>query len=56
MNLMLVGAVLSLAGWVLLVFVLATPSGWVHVALVAATLLFAKAIIEAEPKSPNSKT
>ena len=58
MNLMLVGAVLSLVGWFLLVFVLAAPSGWVHVPLVAATMLFAKAIIDggANPKSPNSKT
>ena len=41
MNWRLIGAILSLIGWILLLFVAALPSGWIHLLLVAAVLLIA---------------
>jgi len=41
-------AVLCLAVWIVLAFVVAIPSGWVHVPLVAAVLLVVRAIVAAD--------
>ena len=41
-------AVVLLAAWVVLAFVMAIPSGWVHAPLVASTILVAKAIIDSK--------
>ena len=41
-------AVLCYAVWVVLAFVRAVPSGWVHVALVAGVLLTVRAIVDAD--------
>jgi len=41
-------AVLCLAAWIVLAFVLALPTGWVHLALVAAVLLIVRAIVAAD--------
>lgn len=47
----------SLVVWGILVFLLAIPSGWVHVPLVLGVLLFVKGIADQPPvRSPNSKT
>jgi hypothetical protein len=43
----LIGAVACLGLWILLAFVLALPSGWVHLPLAAGAVLLAKAIVEA---------
>ena len=45
MRIRVVGAIVSLLLWILLAFVAAIPSGWVHVPLIAAVLLTAMAII-----------
>jgi len=39
MNLRLLGAILSLIAWVVLAFIVALPTGWVHLLLVLAVLL-----------------
>ncbi len=39
-----IGAILSLALWALLAFVVAIPSGWVHVPLIVGAILLARAI------------
>jgi uncharacterized membrane protein (DUF485 family) len=41
-------AVLCLAAWIVLAFVVAIPSGWVHVPLVGAVLLVVRAIVAAD--------
>ena len=43
---LLTGVVL-LAVWIILAFVAAFPSGWVHAPLAAGTIFIAKAIIDA---------
>ena len=53
-------AVACLAGWVVLAFVMAVPSGWVHVPLAAGACVVAYAIIlsppaNAEPKGPRTR-
>jgi hypothetical protein len=45
MNRYLVLAVASIIVWVALVFVLAVPSGWVHVALGAGCILLARGLM-----------
>jgi hypothetical protein len=45
MNLELGAALLLLIAWVLLVFVAAIPSGWVHVPLALGCLLVARGIV-----------
>jgi hypothetical protein len=47
MNLPAVAAVLCLIVWIALAFVIAIPSGWVHVPLILGVLLTVKAIAEA---------
>jgi hypothetical protein len=42
------GAVACLALWVVLAFVMAVPSGWVHVPLALATVLIAVAIVRGD--------
>lgn len=37
---------IALAAWIGLTFLLAIPSGWVHLPLAAAVLLFVKGIVE----------
>lgn len=44
MNLYLGAAVLCLAAWAVLVYVLATPSGWVHIPLALGCVLLARGI------------
>ncbi len=46
MNTSLIGAILCILLWVALAFLVAVPSGWVHVPLALGVVLFAKAIIE----------
>jgi uncharacterized membrane protein len=46
----LLGALLSALLWILLAFVAAIPSGWVHVPLVAAVLLLVRAIVGGQRK------
>lgn len=41
-------AILCLAAWIVLAFVLSIPSGWVHLALVAGVLLIVRAIVAAD--------
>lgn len=41
-------AVLCLAAWIVLAFVLAVPNGWVHVPLVAGVLLVVRAVVAAD--------
>ena len=50
MNATLLGAVAMLVVWIILVFVLQTPSGWVHLPYVAAVLLFARRILVGAPR------
>jgi len=45
MNLYLGAAVLSLVVWAVLVYVLAVPSGWVHVPLALGFVLLARGIV-----------
>jgi hypothetical protein len=46
MNLYGAAAVLCIVVWVILAFVLALPSGWVHVPLIFGVLLIVKAIVD----------
>ncbi len=46
MNVTLLGALGSLLLWIVLAFVTAIPSGWVHLLLIAAVLLLAKTIMD----------
>ncbi len=46
MNFALGAAILCFIGWIILAFVLAIPSGWVHLPLALGALLVAKAIGE----------
>jgi len=43
-----IGAVVCLALWILLAFVWALPSGWVHAPLAVATVLIAVAIVQGD--------
>lgn len=42
----LLAAVVCLAAWVILAFVIALPTGWVHAPLAIGTVLIAAAIVE----------
>ncbi len=60
MNLYLVFAAIFLVAWAGLAFVLQIASGWIHLPLIAATLLLVRAIADADgidesPKPPSSK-
>ena len=44
----LLAAVVLLGVWIILAFVAAFPSGWVHAPLAAGTVLIAKAIIDSK--------
>ncbi len=46
MNFALGAAILCVIGWIILAFVLAIPSGWVHLPLALGAVLLAKAIGE----------
>ena len=50
-NVTLLGAVGSLALWVVLAFVAAIHSGWVHVPLAVGAVLIAKGIIDWNPSA-----
>ncbi len=49
MNIAILGAVVLLIFWIVLTFVMAIPSGWVHVPLVVAVLLVVKGIVDVKP-------
>ena len=56
MNVWLALGSASLLVWGGLVYVVRTPTGWVHVPLVIGVLLLVRAIAESGPaKSPNSR-
>ncbi len=60
MNVYLVFAMIFLLAWAGLSFVLKIASGWIHLPLIAATLLLVRAIADADgidesPKPPSSK-
>jgi hypothetical protein len=46
MNLPAVAAILCILIWIVLAFVIAIPSGWVHVPLILGVLLIVKAIVD----------
>ncbi len=46
MNFALGAAILCVIGWIILAFVLAIPSGWVHLPLALGAVLLARAIGE----------
>ena len=57
MTVPLLVSVVSLATWVVLVFVVQVAAGWIHIPLVLGVLALVKAIVEGNPsKSPSSKT
>lgn len=45
MNIYSIGAILGLLSWIFLAFVLALPTGWVHIPLVFAVVLVVIAIV-----------
>jgi len=47
-RLLALATILCLALWIVLAFVIAWPSGWAHVPLVAAVLLAVRAIVAAD--------
>ncbi len=49
MNFALGAAILCVIGWIILAFVLAIPSGWVHLPLALGAVLLAKVIGEGRP-------
>ncbi|MBI3983294.1 MAG: hypothetical protein HY337_10290 [Gemmatimonadetes bacterium] len=50
MNTALIAAVTALALWIVLVFVVAWPSGWSHALLAVGVVLLVKAIVEADDR------
>jgi uncharacterized membrane protein len=50
----LVAAIIALAGWVVLAFMVAWPSGWAHVPLAVGVVLLVKAIVEASEQRRDS--
>ena len=46
MNISFILAIACLILWVVLAFVVAIPSGWVHLPLAAGTVLLARAVVE----------
>ena len=57
MNLYLVFAVICLVAWAGLAFVLQIASGWIHLPLIAGTLLLVRAIadVDESTRPPSSK-
>lgn len=51
MNLYFLLALLSLVLWAVLAFAMAVPTGWVHLPLAVAVVLFAVAIVRGEKKA-----
>ncbi len=51
MNLYFLLALLCLVLWAVLAFAMAIPSGWVHVPLAGAAVLFTVAIVKGETKA-----
>ncbi len=49
MNLTLLAAVAMLFAWLLLVFVVQVPTGWVHVLYAGAVILFARRVLIGAP-------
>jgi hypothetical protein len=49
-NLSLLAAVAMVIAWVVLLFVLQVPSGWIHLCYIAAVLLFARRILVGAPR------
>ena len=50
MTVSLLAAVAMVIGWILLVFVVQVPSGWVHVLYAGAVLLFARRVLVGAPR------
>jgi hypothetical protein len=50
MNLTLLAAVAMLFAWLLLVFVVQAPTGWVHVLYAGAVVLFARRVLIGAPR------
>lgn len=50
MTVSLLAAVAMVIGWILLVFVVQVPSGWVHVLYAGAALLFARRVLVGAPR------
>ena len=50
MNLTLLAAILLFVAWIVLVFALHVPSGWVHLAYAAAMTLLARRVLAGAPK------
>ncbi|UCG87064.1 MAG: hypothetical protein JSW71_00515 [Gemmatimonadota bacterium] len=48
MNRYLIGSILMAALWILLALIVAIPTGWVHVPLVAAVLLIVRAVVDGQ--------
>ncbi len=48
MNISLIAAIVCVVAWVVLAFVVAIPTGWVHLPLALASVLFAKGVVEAD--------
>ena len=45
MNVYLLASVVCFAAWVIIAFVVAWPTGWAHVPLIAAVVLLAKGVV-----------
>ena len=50
MNLSLLAAVVMLLTWIVLVFVVQLPTGWVHLLYAGAVLLFSRRILLGRPQ------
>ncbi len=50
MNLFGILAALCLMVWITLAFLLALPTGWVHIPLIVGVLLIVKAIVDGKPR------
>ena len=50
MNVSLLAAVAMVIVWIVLVFVVQLPSGWVHVLYAGAVLLFARRVLVGAPR------
>ncbi len=55
MNLPAIAAILCLLVWIALTFVIAIPSGWVHIPLILGVLLIVKAIVSGGRSSQISQ-
>ena len=50
MNLSLLGAVVMLALWIVLGFVVALPTGWVHLLYAGGVMLLARRVVAGAPR------